>query len=248
MASLRTLALSDLHLGRGHSCLRTPEQLAPLVAGFQRVLLLGDIVDEWYLDPAGAAEYAARVEAVCRAGGAEQVVWFRGNHDANSTRGAEYVLLGGVLYLHGHALYHPLPGRGEPAQRMADLNARKFGPRRFGSRRDKPHWAWIESAYAHIPQRLCAPVVWNPVVCLRARKLAGEMAGGERVRAVVFGHTHVPGHRRAGELDLVNLGGWLANTRACGFVREGSRAQLLRIRDRRGSPRWSETLYEGRLE
>lgn len=247
MGTLRTLALSDLHLGRGPSCLREAKQLRPLVDGFERVLLLGDIVDEWYVTPERAGELAAEVDAVCRSGGAKEVVWFRGNHDANSSAGAEYVLLAGVLYLHGHALFHKLSRSGDAAQRMADLNRRKFGPQRLGSRKDKAHWSLIERAYERIPQEWIAPVAWNPMMRRRARKLAEELQSDEPIRALVFGHTHVPGAKRAGELELLNLGGWMSNATACGFVREGSHAKLLRIRNRRHEPRWSETLHELRL-
>ena len=58
---MRTLALSDLHLGRSSSRILRPESLAALVAGFDRVLLLGDVVDEWYVTRAQAHDLAARV-------------------------------------------------------------------------------------------------------------------------------------------------------------------------------------------
>src|SRR5438045_4047456 len=48
IACRNTLALSDLHLGRVITHAKSPEVIAPLVEGFERVLLLGDIVDHWY--------------------------------------------------------------------------------------------------------------------------------------------------------------------------------------------------------
>jgi metallophosphoesterase superfamily enzyme len=106
---IRTLALSDLHLGRVTTYARAPEALEPLVAGFPRVLLLGDIIDHWYTHPQQAKELEERLFAVCRAAGVKKIIYFRGNHDA-CTDGEEFALLNGVLYLHGHAVYHRLKG------------------------------------------------------------------------------------------------------------------------------------------
>jgi UDP-2,3-diacylglucosamine pyrophosphatase LpxH len=77
-----TLALSDLHLGRVITHARAPEIIAPLVEGFDRVLLLGDIVDHWYTSASEARNYETRIRKVCAAAGVKQVVYFRGNHDA----------------------------------------------------------------------------------------------------------------------------------------------------------------------
>ncbi|MCW8131018.1 MAG: metallophosphoesterase family protein [Planctomycetota bacterium] len=250
MPNLRTVAISDLHLGRKSSRVHAPEDLAPLVEGFDRVLLLGDIIDHWYLTAERIRELEAAVRAACHKAGARQVVWFRGNHDAATEAAEDYAVLHGVLYLHGHALYHRLEGEGSLNERIGDLNERKFGPKRVSSRLNKRGWALIGAAYERIPQDLCRPLVWHWGTKLRVRKLAGEIqeAGAETVRAMVFGHSHCPGMKRLDGLTVFNLGGWMKNTRACGFVKEGPRCRLVAIENGKGPPRWGATLNEMTLE
>src|SRR5689334_4980552 len=77
-----TLALSDLHLGRDITHARNPEVIAPLVDGFERVLLLGDIVDHWYTSSEQARNYEERIARVCKKAGVREIIYFRGNHDA----------------------------------------------------------------------------------------------------------------------------------------------------------------------
>jgi len=245
MPDLRTVALSDLHLGRKGSLIQRPEQLLPLMEGQERVLLLGDILDHWYLTQHQIEDLEGRMREICRRGGARQVVWVRGNHDAATEEGEEYALLHGVLYLHGHALYHKLKGNGSLAERIGDLNKRKFH-KRISSRLNKKHWSLVDAAYRRIPQALARPLLWHWGTRRKVRKLAGEAAeaGDEKVRAVVFGHSHCPGVNRAGDLLVFNLGGWMRNTRACGFLKRGSACRLVQIANKHHEPRWGETLHE----
>src|SRR5206468_4034279 len=131
------LVLSDLHLGRVTTYAHAPEVIAPLVEGFDRVLLLGDIIDHWYTHPHQIQELERRIFAVCKSAGAKEVLYFRGNHDACADAGEEFALIDGILYLHGHAVYHSLPGDGCPKTRIKSFNTRKFGPTRLASRVDK---------------------------------------------------------------------------------------------------------------
>src|SRR5690349_3038746 len=96
----RTLALSDLHLGRMTTYAHAPEVIAPLVEGFDRVLLLGDIIDHWYTHPQQARQLEQRIRQTCKAAGVKEVIYFRGNHDACISGGEEYALIDGLLYLH----------------------------------------------------------------------------------------------------------------------------------------------------
>jgi UDP-2,3-diacylglucosamine pyrophosphatase LpxH len=89
MPSVRTLVVSDLHLGArlGRDVLRRPEALAALLdglEGMQRLVLLGDVVE---LLEGRPAEAMAVAEPVLRAlgrrlGNAREVVIVPGNHDA----------------------------------------------------------------------------------------------------------------------------------------------------------------------
>jgi predicted phosphodiesterase len=86
----RTLVVSDLHLGSrlGRDVLRRPGVLEPLleaVAGADRLVLLGDVVE---LIEGRPAEAMAAAEPVLRAlgGAAREVILVPGNHDAELVR------------------------------------------------------------------------------------------------------------------------------------------------------------------
>jgi predicted phosphodiesterase len=240
---MRTLALSDLHLGRCSSRLRRAEDLIPLVEGFQRVLLLGDIVDEWYL-PAGSGETRlAEIKEACAKAGAKEVIHCRGNHDANSGESEEFIEFGPVVYLHGHAVYHRLRGHGTIVERMYMLNARKFSPARAGSRMSKRRWRWLEGSLGRFPALLLVPLAWRWSVRRRILELAHEIAPDGRLRAMVLGHSHCPGHRRLGKLHVFNLGSWMRNARGCGFHHEDGQGLLVRIETGTGGPRWGRVLH-----
>ncbi|MGD0090615.1 MAG: metallophosphoesterase [Planctomycetota bacterium] len=244
----RTLALSDLHLGRVTTYAHAPEILAPLVQGFSRVLLLGDIIDHWYTGPQQAQDLEERILAVCRAGGAKKVVYFRGNHDVCAAEGEEYALLNGILYLHGHAVYHRLKGTGSATARIRALNSRKFGPRRSASRVGRHVWRVVDRVYGSIPMALLLPLAWPWPIVRRIQALVREVAPHGGVRGVVLGHSHRPGVRLAGELTLFNLGGWLKNTRACAFLREGDRVKLVHIENRSHHLHFGHVLHESELD
>ena len=46
---------------------------------------------------------------------------------------------------------------------------------------------------------------------------------------------------------LFNLGGWMKNTRACAFIREGQRIQLVHIENRHHELRWGKVLHDSLL-
>ncbi len=244
MGTKRSLALSDLHLGRSNSRLRTPEQLASLLEGFDEVLFLGDTIDHWYLSAHEVLDLESRVIQICRDSGVGEIHWFRGNHDAGMQKAYDIRVFQGILYLHGHALYHRLKGPGSASERIERLNARKFGSCRLGSRKDHPVWELIEEAYRRIPQAVARPLAWTPRVRRRLKALVQEVAGGDEIKAVVFGHDHCPGVRQTGNLHVYNLGGWMENTQACAFVQEEGSLKLLRITNKKGRPRFGKVLHE----
>lgn len=243
----RTLVLSDLHLGRVTTYAQAPEVIAPLVQGFGNVVLLGDIIDRWYTRSQQAAELEERLLAVCRAGGAKRIIYCRGNHDACTSEAEELVLLHGILYLHGHAVYHRLRGTGSAATRIAALNTRKFGARREASRVGRHVWTIVDRVYGSIPMALLNPVAWPWPVVRRIKALVREVAPRDAVRGVVLGHSHRPGVRRLGDLTLFNLGGWMRNTRAYAFVREGDHVKLIHIENRSRHLRFGHVLHEADL-
>ena len=245
---LRTLALSDLHLGRVITHARSPEVIAPLVEGFERVMLLGDIVDHWYTSSEQALDFEGRIREVCRVAGAKDVVYFRGNHDASMENGEEFALLDGVLYLHGHAVYNKLHGEGCAATRIRAMNAKKYGKHRQDTRSRHVVWKIIDRMYGKIPMAMMLPFKWPLPVVRRIKSLVDEIAPEGGVRGVVLGHSHRPGVRHYKGMTLFNLGGWMKNTRAYGFVREGMQVKLTHIDMRKKHFCWGETLHESTLD
>ena len=243
----RTLALSDLHLGRMTTYAHAPEVIAPLVEGFDRVLLLGDIIDHWYTHAAQAEQLEGRIREVCKSAGAKEVVFFRGNHDAGTVAGEEYALIDGFLYLHGHAVYHKLKGKGSPEARIQVLNEKKFGAHRMGSRLDGQIWKLVEHVYGSIPMAILCPIAWPWPVMKRISALVKEVAPKGGVHGVVLGHSHRPGVRHFEGLALFNLGGWMKNTRACAFIREGRQLKLVHIENRSRQLRWGQVLHQAEL-
>jgi predicted phosphodiesterase len=244
---MRTLALSDMHLGRVSSSIQTPESLAPLVEGFDRILLLGDVVDEWYLSHQQAQELEHRVRLVCRAGGAKEILWCRGNHDANRGEGEEYVLENGVVYMHGHAIYNRLNGSGSLRDQIRAMNKERFGPERGGSRKDKQTWRFVEHAYRRFPHVLLVPLLWRSSIKRKMLAVAREVAQEGAVHAMVLGHSHAAGVRHLGSLHVFNLGGWIQNTKACGFIHEHGWARLVHVEKKRSVPQWGRVWHETRI-
>ncbi len=242
-----TLALSDLHMGRVITHARSPEVLAPLVEGFERVLLLGDIVDHWYTSAEQARDYEHRIRKVCKAAGVRDVVYFRGNHDACTDDGEEFALIDGILYLHGHAVYNKLKGDGCPATRIRAMNEKKYGPHRQDSRTKHLVWKIIDRMYGKIPMAMMLPFKWPLPVVRRIKALADEISPEGGVRGVVLGHSHRPGVRRYKGMTLFNLGGWIKNTRAYGFARNGSHVRLINIDMRAQRLKWGKVLHESEL-
>jgi predicted phosphodiesterase len=244
---MRTLALSDMHLGRVSSSIQTPESLAPLVEGFDRVLLLGDVVDEWYLSHQQAQELEQRVRDVCRSGGAKEVLWCSGNHDANRQESEDYALIDGVVYLHGHAVYNELNGSGPLRDQIRAMNTERFGPERSGSRKDKHTWRMVEHAYRSFPHVLLVPLLWRSSIKRKMLAVAREVAKEGPVHAMVLGHSHAPGVRHLHALHVFNLGGWMQNTRACGFIHEHGWGRLVQVEKKRGQPQWGRVWHETRI-
>ena len=168
--------------------------------GFDRVLLLGDIIDSWYTSRPQAAALTQRLRAVCRSAGVKEMIHFRGNHDA-CAEGEEFALFDGVLYLHGHAVYHKLRGAGSAQARIHALNQKKFGPRRVASRNGRPLWQAFDRVYTSIPMAVLLPLAWPWPVTRRIRRLLKEIAPAGGVHTVVLGHSHRPGVRRLERLD-----------------------------------------------
>jgi len=244
----RTLALSDLHLGRVTTCAQAPETLRPLVEGFDCVLLLGDIIDHWYTDKEQLKDLEHRLFNVCKSAGVKKVLYFRGNHDAAHEEGEEFAIIGDVLFLHGHAVYNRLPeGNGHKA-RIKDFNSRHYGEKRIASRQNKAVWKLVDKMYGTIPMAMMMPFAWPWPVVRRIKSLVDEVSPHGNVRGVVLGHSHRPGVKRLTEdVTLFNLGGWIKNTRACAFIQESNHVKLVHVENRSKHLAYGKILFERNL-
>ena len=233
----RTLALSDLHLGRVTTHAKAPETIAPLVEGFDRVLLLGDIVDHWYTSAAQAREFEERIRGLCKKSGVKEVVFFRGNHDATAEEGEEYALIDGILYLHGHVLYHPIEFGGEHQAANQGPERAHFTARiNKTSRSANRFWQIVEHMYGRIPMAMMMPLKFPWPVKRRIKALVDKLAPDGGVQGVVLGHSHRPGVKTYRGLTLFNLGGWMKNTRAYGFVARRQPSPIDPYRESRAAP------------
>jgi UDP-2,3-diacylglucosamine pyrophosphatase LpxH len=246
---LRTVVLSDLHLGRVSSFARTPETIEPLLEGADRVLFLGDCIDTWYSTPQQAEDWESRLRNICQKNGCKEVLFFRGNHDAWLKDAQEYAVIDGILYLHGQILRHPLSGEGTLNKQILVLNQKYFGPERIRSRQGKRLWRIIEHIYTRFPTVLIRPIAWWPPAIRRLKRFVTQLEANDdekKIRGVVLGHSHRFGVKKLGANSpiLFNLGGWLKNTRACAFVRDGQSVKLIQINNHQQPVRWGKTLYE----
>jgi UDP-2,3-diacylglucosamine pyrophosphatase LpxH len=80
-------------------------------------------------------------------------------------------------------------------------------------------------------------------VTRRIKAFVDEVAPNGGVHGMVLGHSHRPGVRHFRGLTLFNLGGWMKNTRAYGFVRTGSQVQLIHIENRSQRLKWGKVLH-----
>jgi UDP-2,3-diacylglucosamine pyrophosphatase LpxH len=235
---VRTLILSDLHLGRGWSAAGTRpaiESLAELWQDVDHLVLNGDVAEIHHpkLWPIAARSLMHLIDRCDHDGVALTVL--SGNHDPWLSSRRHLLLAGGrVLVTHGDVMHpavapwSPAAGRMRQAYHAAvDRLPREIRDRlegRLDAARHASFAEWDdedairrEAGRSTIGHMLLRP--WSIAQVLlywRAfPKLAAEFAAAHtpEARIVVTGHTHRPGRWRIGERIVLNTGSFVAPVR-----------------------------------
>ena len=217
MAPRLTRILSDLHYGDHAGRLRRLEELDPLLAGVDHLVLNGDSVDTRpSAHPAHADRCRAELLAFCTAR-VPRVTLITGNHDPDLSACHHLDLAGGqVFVVHGDILYPSLVpwSRDAPVvRRRLREEFRRAAPDSRGSLAGRS--AAFRRVSASLPQRhpagapawrallsFLADTIWPPhraalilhswfVLPSRAARLGNRRRPAARF--IVTGHTHYPG-------------------------------------------------------
>lgn len=249
----RIVILSDTHMGRPDSVVRSPQMLRPLWRGASAVVVNGDVAE--IHDPryrVAAAQQVLQLHDLCEQDGVE-LTMLSGNHDPYISDTRHLLLADGTVFVtHGDAL-HPTIAPWSPSaarvRRAHDLALASLTPEDRGTLASRlsvcqhaahEHWSEYEEALQHsaLRQLIVRPWMafqvlwyWHNVPEL-AQRFAQEYAPGARF--FIFGHTHRQGIWRRGGLTLVNTGSFGFPGRPRAVVIEDGRLSVHRIRRRNG--------------
>jgi len=251
--AVRTLILSDLHLGRGPELpvAETIEALAPLWEDVDRLVLNGDSAEIHHPRTWGrAARCFMQLIDRCEEDGVDLVV-LSGNHDPWLSDRRHLTLAGGaVLVTHGDVM-HPAVAPWSPAAgRMRQAHARAVAnlPQEIRHRLEGRLLASQHASFAEwedertlqreaggstITNMLLRP--WSFLQVLHYwhvfPRLAADFAAEHLpdARVIVTGHTHHPGLWRVGDRTVLNTGSFIAPTRPRAVLVEGGTISLHRV-------------------
>lgn len=245
----KTLILSDLHLG--HRASRAPRFLAALgraAAGFDRVIVNGDAVDEYETHAPG--EDARRLHAeladilACRGGAPE---FLTGNHDpAISAQHHAYLEEPGLLVFHGdYANDRAVPwderesgfaaryrvaleaavaesGSGLDFERRAAL-FRRVQVEFFAEHPEDRGESGLVYLLRHVLPPSKVWLVWRYVQSAPATVARAAREFPKPVKAVAFGHIHRAGRWDFDGVTVYNTGSYMPFSRPGVLVVEGDR-------------------------
>lgn len=247
---MKTLILSDLHLGhRGSRAEASLDRLARVCAGFDRVIVGGDALDQFEtpeeLEPRRPQLECLRRVLQCRAGPPEFVT---GNHDpAISDLHYAYLEEPGLLVCHGdYMLDRAAPWVSRDAIQEARFRAavaRLSKPLGFIERATLFRRVQIEvlrefslgprrhPGYLYVLKQLLPPTralvlahyMWHAPA--RMAKLAASFP--RPVRHAVFGHSHRAGHWRLDGREIYNTGSFMPLSAPYAVVAEDDRVRYL---------------------
>ncbi|MGF1656562.1 MAG: metallophosphoesterase [Verrucomicrobiales bacterium] len=232
---MRTLILSDLHLGHPGTRV-TVEQVAPLLDGLDRVVLAGDTVEDrsHWQSKAAADEAVAGLRDLAFKKGVE-LVFLTGNHDPEISGEHEVLLEAGrVWVLHGDIFFPgatPWSAQGnemrammkqlweikENAQGSLSLEdvcqlTREVVLAHPIEPRNEP--ADLAAWFGHVVHALWPPnrALWVLRSWWSAPGFAAEFAKLYRTAAdvIIFGHTHLSGCWTMDNRLVINLGAFVS--------------------------------------
>jgi len=249
---MKVRILSDLHFRHPSSRLQQLHQLAPLLAGADRIIFNGDSVEMRFLEEREQAlAYADALRQLCIGAGAEPL-FITGNHDPMLT-GVHHLELAErtVFVTHGDILFEGLApwsieapllrkthrqekeSLGYPADLPHQLEAMRrtalalehLGPKFRGLQ--KP------GVFQAVRHHLWPP--WRPwnifLGWVRTPFLANRLAAlhAPEARFVVLGHTHFSGVWSVGKRIVINTGGFLPLSRSLSVELDDERLVVRRI-------------------
>jgi UDP-2,3-diacylglucosamine pyrophosphatase LpxH len=238
--SVRTLFLSDIHLGFRHARVR---ELNEFLAGIdaERIVLVGDIVDA--LSLARRAFWTSEHTRVVRTLLARQragarLVYIPGNHDASLAMLAQ--MLQGQFEVHREWVHRTARG-----ERLLVLHGDQFDesmpcPRWLSHLGDLAHGLTVHASHTvNNMRRLLGRPYWPFAERLklmigvsqryieRFEHLASQHALSQGYDGVVCGHIHRANLRRIGEVLYCNTGDWVET---CSALVESERGELSLLR------------------
>lgn len=233
--SLRTVILSDTHLGRPHAAVAGVSHLRPLWQGADRLIINGDVAEVHHPQHwSKAACEVLKLYDMCEEDGVELVL-LSGNHDPylsdirhlHLAEGAVFVTHGDVLHP-AIAPWSPAAGRIRAAHDAAlaqlDPPTRATLEARLSAAQHASLAEWqdlrVEAEQSTIPGMLIRPWAIAQVLAYwrRIPKLAASFMAEHAPAAqyMLFGHTHRPGIWSIGPRTVINTGGfgWPGTPRA----------------------------------
>jgi predicted phosphodiesterase len=240
MADPRTLILSDLHLAKPASELTKIDQLRPLWAGMDRLIINGDLA-EVQASPyrEEACEQVNRLIELCEADGVKLTI-ISGNHDAPLTDTRHVMLADGkILVTHGDVFSPGIAPWTPQAKELAeqtreklesvdtqDLRARLKVSQQVAEREfDKPEVSSDdEGGIIEFIKRpyLAIKLLWYWwTIPGKAARFAQRYRPAARV--VIFGHSHRQGHWVRRRRLIINTGAFMFPGKPRAVLLEGSR-------------------------
>lgn len=207
---MRTLIISDLHLG-DLRCERTNTVLKVLKdEKYDQIVLAGDIVDLWIVKPDEVRDHAV-IKVLSNIAKDKKVVWVLGNHDWEG-KGKE-IIPGAIetdsfvieeagrkiLCIHGHQLYE-FQNMTWYTKLLSVLNFKA--------------WVWFKVNIQRIFNR---GMVYQWLVRKRREAIIKKYNDFD---TIVIGHTHLVGYRTIDKTELYDIGS-LTIRRTYAIVEEG---------------------------
>lgn len=259
MPAAFTRILSDIHFGDRASNVKRLEQLRPLLAGVDHLVLNGDTLDT---RPGPDPEHTRECSATVRAFFFREiptVTYLTGNHDADfSPQHYLDVANGTVFVIHGDILFDDIVPWSGDASFVRRRMAEEFRTLPVELHHDLDHrLALFRRVAAAIPQRhqsekhglkytlrYLADTVWPPARALRivnawqnTPRLAVSFAERHRPGAkfIVTGHTHCPGvWPNARGVTVINTGSYALALGGTSVDVFADRLTVRRVQFRRG--------------
>ena len=242
--SLRTVFLSDIHLG-------TPDSKADEVVNFlkhikcEKLVLNGDIIDGWALNRGGrwTSRHTRVIRKVMKMTERDHtdVIYLRGNHDEILERFLP-LAFGRIRltkeHIHTNALgkrYLVVHGDGFDSvstnhKWLASLGAVGYNFLLRVNRFYNHYRAWRGKEYFSLSKRVKAKVKSAVSFVDRYEDLLQDLARHRKCDGIICGHIHTPEDKQVGDVHYLNSGDWVESLTAIIEHHDG-RMELIRYEE-----------------